>query len=76
MDSEIGLEVTKAAEDVLAREGYDPIYGARPLKRAIQRLVENPLSKKIIEGEFGKQDTVLVDAKGSELVFSKKGSKA
>lgn len=76
MDSEIGLEVTKAAEDVLAREGYDPIYGARPLKRAIQRLVENPLSKKIIEGEFGKQDTVLVDAKDNELVFSKRGSKA
>jgi len=71
-ENEIDLEIAEAAKDVLAREGYHPVYGARPLKRAIQRLVENPLSKRIIEGEFGRQDTVVVDAKGDELTFTKK----
>jgi ATP-dependent Clp protease ATP-binding subunit ClpA len=72
-ENEISLEMTKEAEDILAREGFDPNYGARPLKRAIQRLVENPLSKRIIQGDFGKDDTILVDAKEGGLTFTKKG---
>jgi ATP-dependent Clp protease ATP-binding subunit ClpA len=71
-ESELKIEVTKGARDLLAREGFDPNYGARPLKRTIQRLVENPLSRKIIKGEFKKDDTILVDAKEQALTFSKK----
>jgi ATP-dependent Clp protease ATP-binding subunit ClpB len=71
-ENEINLEITDAARDVLARAGFDPVYGARPLKRAVQRLVENPLSKRIIEGGFSKRDTVVISAKGNELVFKKK----
>jgi ATP-dependent Clp protease ATP-binding subunit ClpC len=71
-EHEMNIEITKKAKDFLAREGFDPDYGARPLKRAIQRLVENPLSRKIIKGEFEKDDTVLVDAKENELTFNKK----
>jgi len=70
-ENEIGLQITRGAKDILAREGFDPNYGARPLKRAIQRLVENPLSKRIIKGEFKKDDTVLIDGEGGELTFTK-----
>jgi ATP-dependent Clp protease ATP-binding subunit ClpB len=65
----IGFEVTDAAKKVLASEGYDPTFGARPLKRTIQRLVQDPLALRILEHEFGEGDTVVVDALGPELVF-------
>jgi ATP-dependent Clp protease ATP-binding subunit ClpB len=65
----IELEVTDTAKALLAREGYDPTFGARPLKRTIQRLVQDPLALKILEGEFVEGDTVLVDAEGDHLVF-------
>jgi ATP-dependent Clp protease ATP-binding subunit ClpB len=65
------LEVTDAAKMLLAREGYDPTYGARPLKRTIQRVVQNPLALKLLEHEFSEGDTVVVDAKGDEIVFRK-----
>ncbi|MCL6581743.1 MAG: AAA family ATPase, partial [Firmicutes bacterium] len=65
----IELEVTDAAKAVLAREGYDPTFGARPLKRAIQRLVQDPLAVKILEHQFKEGDTVTVDAEGDQLVF-------
>jgi len=65
----IGLEVTEAAKKVLASEGYDPTFGARPLKRTIQRLVQDPLALRILEHEFNEGDTVVVDALGPELVF-------
>jgi ATP-dependent Clp protease ATP-binding subunit ClpB len=65
----IELEVTEAAKAVLAREGYDPTFGARPLKRTIQRLVQDPLAVKILEREFKEGDTVTVDAEGDQLVF-------
>ncbi len=65
----IELEVTDAAKELLAEEGWDPAYGARPLKRAIQRLVENPLALELLEGRFGEGDTVRVDAEDGELVF-------
>jgi ATP-dependent Clp protease ATP-binding subunit ClpB len=67
----LGLELTDAAKEVLAEAGWDPTYGARPLKRALQRLVENPLALQLLEGEFAEGDTVRVDAKDGELVFEK-----
>jgi ATP-dependent Clp protease ATP-binding subunit ClpB len=67
----IELEVTDAAKELLAEEGWDPAYGARPLKRAIQRLVENPLALELLEGRFGEGDTVRVDAVEGELVFER-----
>ena len=69
----IELEVTDAAKELLAEEGWDPAYGARPLKRAIQRLVENPLALELLEGRFGEGDTVRVDAADGELVFEPVG---
>jgi ATP-dependent Clp protease ATP-binding subunit ClpB len=65
------LEVTEAAKALLAREGYDPAYGARPLKRTIQRLVQDPLALKLLEGEFVEGDTVRVDADGDRVVFAR-----
>ena len=73
-DKRIALEVTDAAKAILAREGYDPTFGARPLKRTIQRLVQDPLALKLLEGEFSEGDTVVVDAAGAALVFSEGGS--
>ena len=72
-DRKIKLEVTDAAKDLLIADGYDPQFGARPMKRAIQRLIQDPLALKLINGEFKEGDTVAVDAKegGSELQFSK-----
>jgi len=65
----IALDVTDAAKELLAEEGWDPAYGARPLKRAIQRLVENPLALRLLEGDFAEGDGVRVDARDDELVF-------
>jgi ATP-dependent Clp protease ATP-binding subunit ClpB len=67
----VELEVTDAAEDLLAEEGWDPAYGARPLKRAIQRLLENPLASALLEGRFTEGDTVRVDVEDGELVFER-----
>ena len=71
-DKRITLTLTPAAEELLAREGYDPVYGARPLKRAIQRLVQDPLALKLLEGVFKDGDTVVADAKQGEIVFAKR----
>jgi ATP-dependent Clp protease ATP-binding subunit ClpB len=72
-ERKIGLEVTKEAREVLADRGFDPVYGARPLKRVIQKDVQNPLAMKILSGEYGEGDTALVsvDKKG-DLTFGKK----
>jgi ATP-dependent Clp protease ATP-binding subunit ClpB len=67
----IELEVTDAAKELLAEEGWDPAYGARPLKRAIQRLLENPLASRLLEGKFAEGDTVRVDVQDGELVFER-----
>ncbi len=61
-ESSMSLEVTDDALSLLAREGYDPVYGARPLRRAIQRELENPLAKRLLAGEFTPGDTIKVDA--------------
>jgi ATP-dependent Clp protease ATP-binding subunit ClpB len=67
----ISVELTEAAKEHLAEAGWDPAYGARPLKRALQRLVENELAKRLLEGEFAEGDTVVIDARDGELVFEK-----
>jgi ATP-dependent Clp protease ATP-binding subunit ClpB len=66
---EIKLVATEAALKVVAQAGFDPVYGARPLKRAIQRLIENPLALRLLEGDFGEGDAVRVDAKDGQLFF-------
>ncbi len=72
----VSLELGPAAVDQLVKEGFDPVYGARPLRRAIQRGLENPLSSRILSGEFAEGDTVSVDFDGDKLKFSKAGVKA
>jgi ATP-dependent Clp protease ATP-binding subunit ClpB len=69
-DRNINLELTPAARDLIAREGYDPAYGARPIKRALQRLVADPLSLAILQGQFTDGDTVTVDAADDRITFS------
>jgi len=68
--------LTEEAKSWLAKEGYDPLYGARPLRRAIERYVENPLSNKVLSGEFNEGDTVLVDLGDDGLTFKAKVAKA
>ena len=66
-----GLDVDESARKFLADAGYDPVYGARPLKRAIQRHLENPLSKEILAGRFASGDTIVASAGKTGLVFEK-----
>ncbi|AVR97582.1 ATP-dependent chaperone ClpB [Pseudoduganella armeniaca] len=70
---EMDLQVTDAALHKIAEAGYDPVYGARPLKRAIQQQIENPLSRLILEGRFGPKDTIAIDARDGALVFAAEG---
>jgi ATP-dependent Clp protease ATP-binding subunit ClpB len=67
------LELTDGAKELLAETGWDPAYGARPLKRAIQRMLENPLALRLLEGDFHDGDTIRVDARGGELAFERVG---
>jgi ATP-dependent Clp protease ATP-binding subunit ClpC len=75
-ERKVGLELTFKAKTWLAREGYDPVYGARPLRRVIERYVENPLSSKMLRGELKEGDTVKVDLdkEGKELTFKTKAA--
>jgi ATP-dependent Clp protease ATP-binding subunit ClpB len=68
-ERELSLELTDAAKEALADAGWDPAYGARPLKRAIQRLLENPLALRLLEGDYAPGDTIRVDAQHGDLVF-------
>jgi ATP-dependent Clp protease ATP-binding subunit ClpB len=68
-DKRIELELTDAAKELLGREGYDPTFGARPLKRTIQRMVQDPLALMLLQREFVEGDTVTVDASGDGIVF-------
>jgi ATP-dependent Clp protease ATP-binding subunit ClpB len=70
-DKKIRLHLTEGAKGYLAEAGYDPAFGARSLKRLVQREVQDPLSMKILEGEFGEEDTVRVDVRGGKVEFSK-----
>jgi len=65
------FEVTDAAKELLAKEGFDPQYGARPLRRAVQRLVEDPLAEEVLLGKFVANDTVVVDAEEDRIIFRK-----
>ncbi len=68
-DRKLHLELTANAKALIAAEGFDPVYGARPIKRTIQRLVLDPLAHKVLAGEYGEGDTVFVDAQGGKIVF-------
>ena len=70
-DRQLNLEVSDAARSMLCDLGYDPVYGARPLKRAIQQHLLNPMSKAIVGGDYGPADTVHVDVKDGELAFER-----
>jgi ATP-dependent Clp protease ATP-binding subunit ClpB len=66
----ITIELDDSAKELLVRQGYDPVYGARPLKRAIQTLIQNPLAVKLLQGEIGSGQTVRVSADGDEMKFA------
>jgi ATP-dependent Clp protease ATP-binding subunit ClpB len=70
-DRKLKLELTPAALEFLGNEGFDPVYGARPLKRTIQRRILDPLSLELLEGRFHEGDTIRVDAQGGKLVFER-----
>jgi ATP-dependent Clp protease ATP-binding subunit ClpB len=65
------LTISDHVREYLAREGYDPVYGARPLKRAIQRLVQDPLARRLLEGEFQEGDRIRVGLQSGEIVFAR-----
>jgi ATP-dependent Clp protease ATP-binding subunit ClpB len=71
-ERQLNMTISDKALDLLGNVGFDPVFGARPLKRAIQQQLENPLAKEILEGKFASGDTVAVDAEHGRLVFSKK----
>ena len=71
-DRDLGLEFTEDALDLIAAEGYDPVYGARPLKRAIQNEIENPLAQEILGGKFIPGDMIEVDAREGTVFFYRK----
>ncbi|HIQ40363.1 MAG TPA: ATP-dependent chaperone ClpB [Sulfurivirga caldicuralii] len=71
-EQDLHLEVSEKALDLLGEAGFDPVYGARPLKRAIQHMLENPLAEALLKGAFAPGDTIVVDAENGEIVFRKK----
>ena len=73
---ELKLEVTPEARGLLAEKGYDPVYGARPLKRVIQRLLQNPIALTVLEGGYGPGDLVVVDRQGDGLSFRRREAAA
>ncbi len=73
---DMGLEITERALDKLAQAGFDPVYGARPLKRAIQHSLENPLAQEILAGKFAAGDLIVVDEKDGSFVFTRKAARA
>jgi ATP-dependent Clp protease ATP-binding subunit ClpB len=72
-EREITLELSPAAREQIAAEGWDPAYGARPLKRTIQQRIENPLATRILNGEFGPGDRIVADYQGKSFVFDRAG---
>ena len=76
LQMDMKLEVSDAALAEIAAAGFDPIYGARPLKRAIQSQLENPLAKQILEGRFGPKDVIRVDLRKGIMTFEKQQSTA
>jgi ATP-dependent Clp protease ATP-binding subunit ClpB len=74
MEQKLALKLSDSSLDYLAEIGYDPVYGARPLKRAVQRYLETPIAKSILRGEFKAGDTVFVDVADERLTFKRLGS--
>jgi ATP-dependent Clp protease ATP-binding subunit ClpB len=72
-ERKMSLEVTERAKALLSEKGYDPVYGARPLKRTIQRLIQDPLALKILEGEFHEGEKIRIDSDGDGIIFSHGG---
>jgi len=72
---EMTLEVADSALAQLAKAGFDPVYGARPLKRAIQQTIENPLAKQILEGRFAAKDLIRVEYRGGAMQFERAADK-
>ena len=70
-EKNISLQITDDAKEYLAQRGFNPIYGARPLKRTIRQLVENPLSKKLLSGEINENDSLIIDSTGEDITFAK-----
>ena len=70
LEKDYELNVDKAALELIAEVGFDPVYGARPLKRAIQQIIENPLAKSILSGEMLPGQTINIKAKNGEIVMS------
>ena len=68
-DKNIELILTDGSKELIAKEGYDPVFGARPLKRVIQQYIENPLSLEILEGKIADGDRVSAEAEGDKIVF-------
>jgi len=75
MEQKITFTVRKSAKDILAKEGFDPNFGARPLRRTIERLVENPISEKILAGVFKENDHIIVKGRNGKIVFEKNKEK-
>lgn len=71
-EKEINIQITKEARDLIAQEGYDPDFGARPLRRAIQKLIDNSLSEEILKGRFKTGEDVIIGIKNGNIVFNKK----
>jgi len=75
MTSNLGSQyIQEEMDDVEIREGFDPIYGARPLKRAIQRLLQDPLARRLLDGELQEGDRILADIQGGEIVLTREGA--
>jgi ATP-dependent Clp protease ATP-binding subunit ClpB len=70
-ERQLRLEITDKALELLGNVGFDPVYGARPLKRAIQQQLENPLATRILAGDYSAGDRVRIDAEGGRLVFAR-----
>ncbi len=68
-ERKITIELTQSAKEHIAREGYDPVFGARPLKRVIQQRIQNELAMRLLRGEIGEGASVLVDVSDGEMVF-------
>jgi ATP-dependent Clp protease ATP-binding subunit ClpB len=73
-DRKITVDLSSTAKDLLISDGYDPTYGARPLKRTIQREVLDQLAMRVLQGEFREGDAIVVDASGGRLTFAKVGN--
>ena len=74
-DLELHSSVSDAAVAEIAKEGFDPVYGARPLRRAIQSRIEDPLAEQLLEGKFRAGDTIVIDVQDSSFTFDKKTAK-